>query len=379
MRRVYADHNATTPLGASARAAMQESLNGGFGNPSSVHQEGRRARDLVEAARRQVAELLGAEPFTAYFTSGGTEADALGVCGLALAARANGQPAVAAAPKTEHPAVAGALARLRGEGFDIVDLPVDGAGRVELGAIERVAREGVAVVAVAAANHELGSVNDVAAVSDICRQHGGLVHCDAVQAAGKLPIDVARLGADAVAVSAHKFYGPKGAGALWVRPGIDLEPLLPGGHQEREMRPGTENVLGIVGMGAAAADAADLALGASPDVRDRFERGLEAIADVVIQGAEGARVFNTSNVRFAGALGEVVVAGLDIAGVAVSTGAACTSGSVEPSPVLLAAGVEREHAVEAVRFSFGADTSADDVDFILEALPAIVARAREFR
>ncbi len=380
MERVYADHNATTPMAESVREAVRAALDAGFGNPSSVHEEGRLARDQVEIARRRVADMFAADPHAVTLTGGGTEADALGLCGLATAARRLGREPLVAAPRTEHPAVAGAVHRLMELGFRFRELAVDASGLVELADVERAVADGAAAVALALANHELGTVNPVAAAAGICREHGAFLHCDAVQGAGKLSLDVAALEADAVAISAHKFYGPKGAGALWVRPGIDLEPLLPGGHQERELRPGTENVLGIVGMGAAAVEAV-AALGRAEQIgalRDRFEAGLAGIPGAMVHGPAAQRVCNTSNVRFAGAAGEVVVAGLDLAGVAVSTGAACTSGSVEPSPVLLAVGLEPAEAAEAVRFSFGVGTTEAEVDYILERLPDIVERARQF-
>lgn len=352
------------------------------GNPSSVHAEGRAARDLIERSRGHVAALVGGAAEEIVLTGGGTEADCLGVIGLARHGRAAGRPARVLASAIEHPAVAGAALALARDGFEVVRLPVDGAGRLDLDALERACRAGAAVAAVALANHELGTVQDIGAAAGVCRAHGVLLHCDAVQAAGKLSIRVSELGCDALAVSAHKFHGPKGAGALWVRAGLALEPLVPAGHQERERRPGTENLSGIAGLG----EAARLARGHGPSraahvqaLTEQLEAGLRALEGVRVHGLGAPRVGNTVNVGFDGALGEAVVAALDLAGFAASTGAACTSGSVEPSPVLLALGLPEERAVEAVRFSLGRDNTAADVHALLEVLPGIVARARQFR
>jgi cysteine desulfurase len=379
--RVYLDHNATTPLDPRVRQAIAGAL-AVTGNPSSVHAEGRRARDAVETARRQVAALLGARIEDIVFTSGGTEADALGVIGLGRLARAAGRPAVALVPAIEHPAVHGAASALASEGFRVDAVAVDENGVIDAGALSSGCAAGAAVLAVSLANHELGTVQDVPALARIARDAGVLVHCDAVQAAGKLAVDVAALGADAVAISAHKIYGPTGAGALWIDARHGIAPLVAAGHQERERRPGTENVPGIVGFGEAARWAAGEGLAAQGrvrELRDALETGVRGIEGARVHGAGAARVANTLNVGFDGALGEVVVAALDLAGFAVSTGAACTSGTVQPSPVLLGVGVGEERAREAVRFSLGVGTTRDEVEALLEVLPGIVARAREFR
>jgi cysteine desulfurase len=389
MPRRYFDHNATTPVHPSVRAAMDAALAEGAGNPSSVHAEGRAARGRIEAARRQVAGLLAAEPDEIVFTSGGTEADCLGIFGLARLGRERGQPPVVLAAATEHPAVAGAAAGLAAEGFTAATLAVDGDGRLDLGELEAQCRQGAAAVAVALANHELGTLQDVTAAAAIAHAHGALLHCDAVQAAGKLPLRAAALGADTLALSAHKIGGPSGAGALWIRSGLDLPPLCAAGHQERGRRPGTENVAGAVGLGVAATLAAAAAVageaGAVSEaarvaaLATRLEDGLRALPGVSIHGGGAPRVGNTVNAGIAGALGEVVVAALDLAGFSASTGAACTSGSVAPSPVLLALGLAPERAAEAVRFSLGRGNTVEDVDALLDALPPIIERARRFR
>lgn len=379
--RIYLDHNATTPLDPRVRAAMSEAFSVG-GNPSSIHAEGREARDLIERGRGQVAALLAGAPDEIVFTSGGTEADCLGVVGLARLGRARGRPRRLLVSPVEHPAVLGAARALEREGFEIAWLPVDVQGRVEADAVARECARGAAALALALANHELGTVQDVAAAAALARAHGVLTHCDAVQAAGKMPLSVAGLGVDALAISAHKLYGPKGVGALWVRRGLDLAPLFPAGHQERERRPGTENVIGVAGMGAAARIAREEQPAWAEHVRalaEQLEAGLLALDQVRIHGRGAERVGNTVNAGFDGALGESVVAALDLEGIAASTGAACTSGSVEPSPVLLGLGLPPARALEAVRFSLGRQNTAEEARVLLEVLPAIVARARRFR
>lgn len=254
---------------------------------------------------------------------------------------------------------------------------------MDLGHFDHICREGVAIAALSLANHELGTVQEIAAAAALAAEHEVLIHCDAVQAAGKMAIAAPELGVATLAISAHKMYGPKGIGALWVQPGIDLGAAIPAGHQERERRPGTENLIGIAGMGAAAELAARCLGEHGPRVAalaNDLESGLRAtIPDVRIHGAGAERIGNTVNAGFTGALGEAVVAALDLAGFAVATGAACTSGSVEPSSVLLGIGLDREQALEAVRFSLGRANSASDIQAILEVLPSIIARARTFR
>ncbi|HKE13683.1 MAG TPA: cysteine desulfurase family protein [Kofleriaceae bacterium] len=381
--RTYLDYNATTPLAPEVRGVMLEVLDSAQGNPSSIHAEGRTAREWLERARRQVAALLSARPDDVIFTSGGTEADALGAIGLYAAATAAGRPPRVLVATIEHPAVHGAARALAARGAEIVELAVDPRGRLELDSLERaLAAGGAALVAIALANHELGTAQDLPAVARLAAAAGALVHCDAVQAAGRIDVDVAALGADAVAISGHKIYGPKGVGALWIRPGLDLAPLWSGGHQERERRPGTENVAGIAGLGAAAELAAGPAALAArariAELAGELERGVLAIDGARVHGAGAPRVPGTVNAGFAGAPGELVTQALDLAGVAVSTGAACTSGSVSASPVLLALGLPRERALEGVRFSLGRPSSRADIQVLLELLPGIVSRVRTF-
>ncbi len=391
--RIYLDNNASTPMADEVRQALMEVLEVG-GNPSSIHSEGRIARQHVERGRRRVATLIGGLAEEMVFTSGGTEADCLGIIGLVravtdrsagggLAESDDGKiPVQIVCADIEHPAVLGCVGALASRGHRRVQVPVDAHGRIDMDAVAHACAQAPSVVALSLANHELGTVQDVTALASVTHAHGGLLHCDAVQAAGKIPIDVAELGADTVALSAHKFYGPKGVGALWVRRDLDLAPLYPAGHQERERRPGTENLLGIVGMGCAAQLVQEHGARWSSQIgplTERLQQGLQRMDGARIHGDGGPRIGNTVNAAFAGALGETVVAALDLAGISASTGAACTSGSVEPSPALLALGLPPERAREAVRFSLGKDTTAADIEAVLAALPEIVERARRFR
>lgn len=373
--RIDLDHNATTRLDPRARDAMLPFLGENYGNPSSLHEAGRRARDAVETARAEIRALVGGGDGQIVFTSGGSEADTLGILGAARAARAAGRPARVVTSPLEHPAVRGAMAILGAEGFAVVDVAVDGHGRIDLEQVTRALAGGACLASFALANHELGNVYDVAGFARAARDAGALVHCDAVQAAGKLDVDAAALGVDLLALSAHKIGGPKGVGALWVRRGVELAALA-GGHQERGLRGGTENVAGIVGFGTAAGLARSEARAARDRVaalRDRLETEARPTR---VHGDRAHRVGNTTNLAFAGVSGELLVLALDLEGIAASTGAACTSGSVAASPVLLAMGLPKAEAAEAVRFSLGAETTAADVDRVVAVLPGLVERIR---
>jgi cysteine desulfurase len=367
--RIYLDFNATAPVLPAVRAAMTQAM-ADPGNPSSIHAEGRRARDHVERARDHVTRLVGRPREQVVFTSGGTEGNALGVLGLAAVAEQRGLPRVVAAAAIDHPSLRGAVAGLEARGWRRQPIAVTSEGALVPGGLA-----GVGLVVLAAVNHELGTVADPGIVA-AARAAGALVHVDAVQAAGKLAL--AALDADALVISAHKLGGPQGAGALVVALDAGL-PLIDAGHQERGRRPGTENTLGIVGFGAAAQAADPATWAAVSALGDRLEAGLRALEGVRIHGAGTARIGGTINAGFAGARGESIVIALDLAGVAVATGAACTSGSVQPSPVLLALGLAADQAREAVRFSLGRTTTAEEIDAVLARLPAIVARARARR
>jgi tRNA (5-methylaminomethyl-2-thiouridylate)-methyltransferase len=373
---IYLDHNATTPAAPEVLDAVAVALRALPGNPSSTHAAGRAARAAIEAARRDVAALLGASSEEIVFTAGGTEGNDLAIRGLLGAARRNGgRPHVVSSP-IEHPSVLGALAAAD---VDLTLLPVGPDGAIHPEALRAALRADTALVTLALANHEIGNVYDVAALAAIARAGGALVHADAVQAAGKIPVDVAALGVDALTVSAHKLHGPKGAGAIFIRRGAPFEPPTRGGHQERERRPGTENVAGIVGFGVAARIARiELAESAARicALRDRLLARLRATPGFRRHGDPRTALPGTLNVGFAGAPGQLVAAALDLEGVAVSTGAACTSGSVDPSPVLLALGLLREEAAWGLRFGLGRDTTAEEIDRVAELCGEVIARVR---
>jgi cysteine desulfurase len=346
-RRIYLDWNATAPLCEPARAAIEEAM-AEVGNPSSIHAEGRRARDRVERARGQVAALVDRPREQIVFTSGGTEANWLGVMALAAEVEKRGLPRVAAMTGTEHPSLVGAVRALAARGWTVHETMQE-----------------ASLVAVSLVNHETGALGEVPT--------GPLVHVDAVQAAGKRALPQA----DSFALSAHKLGGPEGIGALVIAHDAAL-PVAFAGHQERGRRPGTENLLGIVGFGAAAAAADPASWPVVTELGERLERGLLALPGMRIHGG-AHRVGGTINAGFAGALGQDVVMALDLHGIAASTGAACTSGHIEPSPVLLALGYSPDEAREAVRFSLGRTTTGDDIDEVLRVLPAILERARRHR
>ncbi len=363
MRRIYLDFNATAPLSQAARDAMVEAM-ADVGNPSSIHADGRRVRDRVERARNQVAALVGRPREQIVFTSGGTEANALGVMALARVAEARGLPKVVVTTPIEHPSLRGPVEALASRGWTVRLL--DALAETDT----------VGLVAFGAVNHELGTVGTFVRTARTVRHSHPLVHIDAVQAAGKLVLP--DLDFHSLALSAHKLGGPQGVGALAISVDEGL-PSIEGGHQERGRRPGTENTLGIVGFGAAAA-AVDLAgLGRVQALGAALEAGIRAIPGARIHGDQLERIGTTINAGFAGALGESIVMALDLAGISVSTGAACTSGSIQPSAVLLALGFPPDQAREAVRFSLGPSTTEDEIKRVLEVLPAIVERARRHR
>lgn len=380
---IYADHNATTPLAPEVREAMACALGASYGNASSLHTAGQEARRLVERARAQAAALVGAEPDEILFTSGGTEADNLAVLGVAQALPAERSGLLTSS--IEHQAVLAPCKHLQGQGRPVTFLPVDSAGRLDLGALAEAATAGVGLVTVMLANNETGVIQPVAEVVKAASACAALVHSDAVQAVGKLPVDVKRLGLDLLSFSSHKIHGPKGAGALYVRRGVTLAPLFHGGRQERTLRPGTENVVSIVGFGKACelararleADARRLA-----QLRQRFEaQVLSRIGEARINGAAeaSARLPNTSNIAFAGLDGEAITVNLDMLGVAASNGAACSAVDHAPSHVLLAMGQSEAEARSAVRFSFGRDNSDEDIDQAATVLVQAVDFVRKAR
>lgn len=377
MRRVYLDHNATTPLDPRVLEAMAPVLRDTFGNASSLHWYGQQARAALDQARGEVAALLSATPAEVVFTSGGTEADNLALRGLAGAAREPRRKVLYSA--AEHHAVLHTARALGEEGWPVESVRVREDGRVDLEDLAAKLDDHTAVVAVMLANNETGSVQPLAEVVRMARERGALVHCDAVQAAGKVPVDVRELDVDTLAVSAHKMYGPKGVGALYVRRNTRMRAWVRGGSQERNRRAGTENVAGIVGLGRAAALARAELPGESPRVaalRDALEARLVHEAGARRNG-EGPRVPNTTNLSFEGVDAESLLMALDLAGVAVSTGAACAAGAVEPSHVLRAMGLRPERVQGSLRFSLGRFTTAEDVDYAASAVVQAASRQRQ--
>jgi tRNA (5-methylaminomethyl-2-thiouridylate)-methyltransferase len=373
--RIYLDHNATTPVRAEVAGAIAAALRGGLGNASSVHAAGRAARAAVEGARRDVAALLGVGADEVVFTSGGTEGNNLLIRGLARAAGAGRRHVVTS--RLEHPSVLGAVEALEAEGFEVSYVAVDASGVVSPEALRAALRPDTALVTLAAANHELGNECELGALAAAARSGGALFHTDAVQAVGWRALALGAV--DAATLSGHKLGAPQGVGAVYVRRGLDLPPLVVGGHQEHERRAGTENVPGIVGLGVAARLLAGERAEAAARIaalRDRLEARLLEIPGARVHGDRARRVPGTLNVAFAGAPGQLVAIALDLEGVCVSTGAACTSGSLSPSAVLLALGLPPRDAGEAVRFGLGRETTEAEIDRVAALLPEIVARVR---
>lgn len=379
MRRVYLDHNATTPVRPEVLEAMWPFFRDRFGNASSIHAFGQAARAPVEEARARVAALIGASPGEIYFTSGGTESDNLAIKGVAYANRHRGDHVITSV--IEHSAVLNSCRFLEREGFTVTYLPVDRDGLVDPEDVARAVTDRTVLITVMHANNEIGTVQPIAEIGAIARTRGVYFHTDAVQSAGKLPIDVDAAHIDLLSLSAHKLYGPKGVGAVFIRKGVQIEPTAHGGHHENNVRSGTENTAGIVGLGKAAG----LALADMDDearhvarMRDRLQaRLLESVDGIRVNGHPTRRLPGTLNVSFPGAEGESLLLSLDLKGIAVSTGSACTSGTIEPSHVLTALGLDPDTALSSVRFSFGRDNTMDDVDYVMEHLPGVVARLRE--
>ncbi len=378
MQRFYFDHNATTPVAPEVLEALAQCLEQAYGNPSSIHHFGQAAKQMVETARRQVAALIGCRPADLVFTSGGTESDNMAVLGVVRAAPASRNHVIATS--IEHPAVLGPCRQLEKEGAALTLLPVGPDGVVDPEELRRAIRPETALVSVMHANNELGTVQPIAELAEIAHSAGALLHVDGVQAAGKIPVNVEQLGVDLYAISGHKLYAPKGAGALYIRKGVSMAPIAYGGRHERDRRPGTENVPGIVALGAAA-ELAARTLAAEAErigaLRDRFERAvLERISSAAVNGGAAKRTHNTSNIRFEGVDGEALVIALDLRGFAVSTGAACSSGALAPSHVLLAMGLTPDQSRGSMRFSLGRQNTAEQVDALIEALTESVAHLR---
>jgi cysteine desulfurase len=379
MKRIYFDHNATTPIGPEVLAAMLPYLTEEYGNASSIHAYGQNARGAVEQARSSVAALLGARAADIMFTSGGTESNNHAILGAVAAAP--GKPKHVITSAIEHVAVLDPCRALAKSGIDLTILPVDRDGLINLEDLRAAIRPETVLITLMLANNEIGTIEPIEEIGKIAAEKGIVFHTDAVQAAGKIPIDVEKLGVDLLSISAHKFCGPKGVGALYIRKGTQLGPLMYGGHSERDRRPGTEDVAAIAGMGKAA----ELALaGMRKDgerirgLRDRLERGLlDRVPHSWVNGARAPRVPNTANLTFPFIEGESMVIALDLKGLACSTGAACSSGALEPSHVLIALGLAPEDARATLRLSLGHQTTEDEIDFALETIPPVIERLRQ--
>lgn len=378
---VYLDHAATTPVAAEVAEAMAPFLSERYGNPSSLHSAGAAARHALEEARAGIGEALGADPDEIYFTSGGTEADNWAIKGMCLP-RLGDRPHILVSA-VEHHAVLHSALSLRALGVDVEIIPVDSSGRVAPQDVEQRIRPGTVLVSVMAANNEVGAIQPIAQIGAVCQAHGVAFHCDAVQALGQLDLDVQRLGVDLLTVSAHKVYGPKGVGALYVRRGTRIAPLLDGGGQERQLRGGTHNVPGIVGMHAAVRASVSRATEERvrlTTLRDRLIGAvLERVPDARLSGHPVERLPNNAHFCFPGIEAEALLLALDADGICGSAGSACSSGSVEPSHVLLAMGMERETARGALRLTLGRATTEEQIDYVAARIVANVGELRRLR
>ncbi len=378
-RTVYLDNAATTPLDPRVADAFADALREPRANPSSQHSPGAAARRAVEAAREEAARLIGASPREIHFTSGGTEADALAVLGLARASRERGARHVIISA-VEHPAVREAAVQLESEGFEVTRLPVDRDGLVDPAGLEAALRDDTALAAVMWANNEVGTVQPVAEIARICRERGVPSHCDAVQAAGHVPVDAEEAGASTLALTGHKFHGPSGVGALYVRGGIEVEPLLRGGGQERGLRSGTENVAGIYAFGEAcriAREELDERAARERELRDRVISGAKELGGVTLNGHPERRLPGNVHLSVEGADAESLVMMCDALGYAIGNGAACSSSEHKASQVLLAMGLSEAEAFSSVRISVGKDNTAGEIEGFLGAFSTAVGRLRE--
>lgn len=378
MRSIYLDHAATTPMRQEAYEAMIPYLTEKFGNPSSIHAFGRAARKDVDGARERVAKALNAAPQEIFFTSGGTEADNMAILGTAAQLRDKGKHIITSA--VEHHAVLHTCEALARQGYRLTMLPVDKYGMVSPSQLAKAITDETILVSIMHANNEVGTIQPIRELAAIAHERGALIHTDAVQSLGNIPVDVADLQVDLLSASAHKLYGPKGVGLLYVRKGTKLGNIAYGGAQERNLRPGTENVAGIMGF----ARALELAAAEQPEtyehlaaLRDKLIKGLTSLPAVSLNGHPQQRLPGNVNVSIERVEGESLILSLDMAGIAVSSGSACTSGSLEPSHVLMAMGLSHQKAHGSLRFTLGKSTSAADIDYVLEVIPGIIQRLRQ--
>ena len=377
--RVYFDYNATTPIAPEVLDAVIDATRDQFGNASSVHHFGQRAKALLDDARSAVAALIRADPSEIVYTSGGTESDNFAIRGAAEALEPGGRRHLVASA-IEHEAVLNTLKALARHGWRITLISVDPSGIVNPDRLREAMTNDTALVSVMQANNEIGTIQPIAELAAIAHQHGALMHTDAVQAVGKIPVDVKALGVDLLSLSAHKFNGPKGAGALWIKRGTRMRPILTGGKHERSRRAGTENVPALAGMGVAAR----LAVGKLADeaarvgaLRDRLEEGiLRGVSGTVVNGTPSTRVPNTTNIGFDRVEAESLLIALDLEGIAVSTGSACSSGTLEPSHVLRAMGLPAHRTQNSLRFSLGLFSTEEEVDRVVAVLPGLVEKLR---
>jgi len=376
--RVYLDHNATTPVHPEVFEAMKPFFQNQFGNSSSIHWAGREVRKYVEEAREKVAELLHASPAEIIFTGCGTESDNMAIKGVAYSWREKGNHIITT--QVEHHAVLHTCQFMEKMGYEVTYLPVDNYGLIDLELLRRSIRPQTILVSIMFANNETGTIFPIKEIGEITRAKGVIFHTDAVQAVGKIPVDLQHLPVDILSLSGHKLNTPKGIGAQFIRRGLKLSPLIHGGGQEYGLRAGTENVPYIVGLGKACEIARrdfNQRINHLQNLRDRLEQGIKArIPQVVLNGHPTQRLPNTLNMSFLDVEGESLLLNLDLEGIAVSSGSACTSGSVEPSHVLLAMGIPPEIAQSAIRFSLGWSNTEAEIDYVLEVLPRLVQRLR---
>ncbi|MGN0794699.1 MAG: cysteine desulfurase NifS [Aristaeellaceae bacterium] len=379
MDRIYLDNAATTAVSPQVLEAMLPYFTQCYGNPSSIHSTGRDAHRAVDAARKQVAEAIGAQAQEIYFTAGGSESDNWAIKGAAFARRSRGNHIITSA--IEHHAVLHTCAWLEKQGFEVTYLPVDTFGRVQVADVARAITDKTILITVMTANNEIGTLQPIAEIGRLAHEKGILFHTDAVQAIGAIPIDVNAMHIDLLSMSGHKFHGPKGVGALYIRKGVKLDPYLHGGAQERGQRAGTENLAGIVGMGKAieiATQHLEENAARLTRLRDKLIDGiLSGIPEVRLNGHPTERLPNNVNVSVRYVEGEALLLRLDLAGIAGSSGSACTSGSLDPSHVLLAIGLPHEIAHGSLRLTLGTDTTEAEIDEVLEKLPGIVGNLRE--
>jgi len=379
MRRVYLDHSATTAVRPEVLEAMLPFLKeDAFGNPSSIYSYGREAKNAMEESREKIANLIGAKPEEIIFTSGGTEADNLALIGTAATNEARGCHIITSS--IEHHAVLDTAQYLMRHGFKVTFLPVTPAGLVQVEEVNKAITDETIMISIMHVNNEVGTIQPIQEIGKIARERGIIFHTDAVQSLGKIPVNVDKLGVDLLSASSHKIYGPKGTGCLYVRKGTRIKPLFHGGAQERKRRPGTENMPGIVGFGRAA-ELAGRELNSEMErlmaLRDRLIDGiLSRVEDVRLNGDPDKRVATNANFSFSYVEGESLLLGLDMKGICASSGSACTSGSLDPSHVLLAMGIPHEVAHGSVRMTLGRDNTEADIDYVLEVIPEILARLR---